>query len=759
MEVIQNDMKMQKTNDLFKIWFVLTVSLYLCGYGIQLRMLLPISMVHLLITVLLALVYTWLDMVLPQTYRRLLPLIFISISAISTIFFHVDGIDSVRLFINQVLHAYNVHHQSGIRYIGSLNGDVHSLIWCFYCVMALSFFLVRYAYRKKWVVFITFGPCVMALIAIWLGIFSIPGFIFMMIGIVGFRMRTIAPYIDARRIIWFGLVTVFLFAGMVVMNRSSAFVALTKAAIVEHYDHFAYGTDTLPKGDLTKADQIHEDSALTRLTITTQQQKNMYLKGFVGDVYEDNQWKSFPQNVYGYENSGMLKWLDQKSFQPVTQYAKFAHLTDYTLQENQVSITNHKAYRKYIYAPYSIDTFTAKRSHINEDQNIESVPFLTSGSYQYTEYSDSLPSELQGNNDLRKGSQTEDEQAYLETEKVYRDFVYQNYLTVDEALKPYLKELFLTGETVPDTVYAATLTIRSVLETDFVYREQSQHESTNVMYDFLRNDRSGNDVLFASASVLAYRLYGIPARYVEGYYAPSSQNQTNALTSTNAHAWVEVYLDGVGWMPVDTTPGYYYDTFTMIQMVNGSHAILSTTAEESSDDLASELKDNEPSNDKGVVEKTVKATGHILFGLIVVTVLIVMLLGIVILLIRLVQLYVIRYRIQHTTGRKRAQLLYRRIRQILAAFQVETSVGWNVQETEMKIQSRFPDILSGEYVNLNQIMEKMYYSNMALLPFEENRIEVFYGKLLKCIAGLSIKEVLEYHFHDGWNLIVKKVKE
>ena len=29
------------------------------------------------------------------------------------------------------------------------------------------------------------------------------------------------------------------------------------------------------------------------------------------------------------------------------------------------------------------------------------------------------------------------------------------------------------------------------------------------------------------------------------------------MTGQNAHAWVEIYCDGVGWLPVDVTPGHY----------------------------------------------------------------------------------------------------------------------------------------------------------------------------------------------------------
>ena len=53
-----------------------------------------------------------------------------------------------------------------------------------------------------------------------------------------------------------------------------------------------------------------------------------------------------------------------------------------------------------------------------------------------------------------------------------------------------------------------------------------------------------------------YRAMGIPARYVTGYAIPREEfddnNQAYALDSMG-HAWTEIYLNGVGWMPVDMT--------------------------------------------------------------------------------------------------------------------------------------------------------------------------------------------------------------
>ena len=44
--------------------------------------------------------------------------------------------------------------------------------------------------------------------------------------------------------------------------------------------------------------------------------------------------------------------------------------------------------------------------------------------------------------------------------------------------------------------------------------------------------------------------------------------------------WAEVYFDGIGWLPVDVTPGYYYDTVKLQQMVATPDMVHKTLAED-----------------------------------------------------------------------------------------------------------------------------------------------------------------------------------
>ncbi len=57
---------------------------------------------------------------------------------------------------------------------------------------------------------------------------------------------------------------------------------------------------------------------------------------------------------------------------------------------------------------------------------------------------------------------------------------------------------------------------------------------------------------YASLMIALSRAVGIPARYLEGLWAHGETAQDDARTE---HAWLEVYLPGVGWTPMDPTLG------------------------------------------------------------------------------------------------------------------------------------------------------------------------------------------------------------
>lgn len=77
---------------------------------------------------------------------------------------------------------------------------------------------------------------------------------------------------------------------------------------------------------------------------------------------------------------------------------------------------------------------------------------------------------------------------------------------------------------------------------------------------FLMHSHKGYCMHFASAAVLMLREMGVPARYASGYavrtteFRQKGDSYVASVKDRNAHAWAEIYLDQIGWVPIDVTP-------------------------------------------------------------------------------------------------------------------------------------------------------------------------------------------------------------
>lgn len=76
-------------------------------------------------------------------------------------------------------------------------------------------------------------------------------------------------------------------------------------------------------------------------------------------------------------------------------------------------------------------------------------------------------------------------------------------------------------------------------------------------YDPLTNfvvTKRGYCVQFATAMVMMSRAAGIPARMALGFLPGSSAKGAWTVIASDAHAWPELYLDGIGWTRFEPTP-------------------------------------------------------------------------------------------------------------------------------------------------------------------------------------------------------------
>lgn len=104
--------------------------------------------------------------------------------------------------------------------------------------------------------------------------------------------------------------------------------------------------------------------------------------------------------------------------------------------------------------------------------------------------------------------------------------------------------------------FDAVEAIEEHLEENYTY-SQNVPEHEHPIPAFLFEDRAGYCQHFAGAMALMLRMVGIPARVVSGF-APGVQDEEEPTRFTvrdlDAHSWVEVWFNGIGWVTFDPTP-------------------------------------------------------------------------------------------------------------------------------------------------------------------------------------------------------------
>jgi transglutaminase-like putative cysteine protease len=109
------------------------------------------------------------------------------------------------------------------------------------------------------------------------------------------------------------------------------------------------------------------------------------------------------------------------------------------------------------------------------------------------------------------------------------------------------------------TPYAATMALLSWFRVKggFVYTNRPPSSgSTAPLVDFVSRTHAGYCQHFAGAMALMLRYLGVPARVAVGFSSGTydAKNGVWRVTDHDAHAWVEVWFRGYGWLPFDPTP-------------------------------------------------------------------------------------------------------------------------------------------------------------------------------------------------------------
>ena len=146
---------------------------------------------------------------------------------------------------------------------------------------------------------------------------------------------------------------------------------------------------------------------------------------------------------------------------------------------------------------------------------------------------------------------------YKTYESLYREFVYDNYLKIDSETLEFMQAIIAEqgfSKSNPTLITDVARFIQESATYDLNYNKDLDYED-NIAVAFLSKYKSGICQHYATAATLLFRAMGVPARYTVGFTADALAGEFVDVTAASAHAWVEVYLDGIGWVVVEVTGG------------------------------------------------------------------------------------------------------------------------------------------------------------------------------------------------------------
>ena len=346
-------------------------------------------------------------------------------------------------------------------------------------------------------------------------------------------------------------------------------------------------------GKLGLVESIEYDNKTDLIVKADQFNDDIYLKGYIGEVYTGHSWENISSSTYRkYKNLLGDICTQNLNYESAEQYISYYE------EEKIIQIENVGANDKYIYAPYNAN-YEANKDIFNFHNDSFVSPKANKKSYSFYYYPYEFDNYLY----------TQFDEEYLDKENKYREYVYDVYTKLPESTLNKVKEEYedlgkRDDYSVDDKIELAKEIINS--ETSYTLSPGKLPRGKDFVEYFLFENKKGYCTHYASSACVLLRMWGVPSRYVEGYLVKSYGTLSNEVSvkDSSAHAWVEVYIDGIGWRIVDVTPGYddedSYTTNTIDNQEEQQNKLEENNVEENKNEEKTKIEEEQqtPSNEE-----------------------------------------------------------------------------------------------------------------------------------------------------------------
>ena len=324
-------------------------------------------------------------------------------------------------------------------------------------------------------------------------------------------------------------------------------------------------------------------------------------------------------------------------------------------------------------------------------------------------------------------------------ENKYEQFVNQNYLFTPTNLSNNLRSLAQSLTANQETRLQKATAVANYLSDQSRYKytktpSTKDYRGGDIIEYFLFSSKEGYCTHFASAMTLMMRSVGVPARYVTGFVARPEGNKTDGvyyttkLKDTDAHAWVEVYFPGMGWVPFEPTPGYNQKAFRALGLSSDEQQL---TVSEIYRETPSEFMQEDPPEPEDFQQKEAP---DLTLQIIIIAIEVIAIAAAIFLLIFLLMLLIKKLSENHNQKRLESfstgdptQTTRQAIGYLVALLRTHTPSYQITQEDEL--EEYFDWRIKMKYRDVVGIIYKALYSRHELTEAERKRV-VDYTKAL-----------------------------
>jgi len=528
-------------------------------------------------------------------------------------------------------------------------------------------------------------------------------------------------------------------------------------------------------GQLGKVDRVSfSGTEQLRVTATLSSVADgIYFKGYVGSVYTGDSWVGHSDETEN-KYKELIKKLPEEKFTAVNQSSLVFNMISnlkgipayqYSFYKGKIKVNYLRANKKYLYAPYYTDYSNLDNTEYLQD--LYTSPIKKRGSYEFDyfyRFSNTKGSTFPTGTNLPQS--VED---YSQYEKLYRAFVYETYTQMPKEGLERLKQEFSEGAAAQgnDSVIEKITYVKNYLnsETSYSLSPGRQPKGKDFVEYFLYENKVGYCSHYASAATLMLRAMGIPARYVEGYAVGAADIDQNVLLEdqlvsvysdqvnynfetpqvelsvldSNAHAWVEVYIDGCGWTPMEFTPtADFTDTTAMAEdmMIIGENmdikeeakvtpTITPSEANPTEDSIQDKNQPDQQETEKAnkLADKINKQNNYIIFVIFAATAIIVAI------IVSLFHIY--RKKMEKNTKNqsKKALLLYQEIEKIVSLCKGLPRKGGCLEDNEDYVKENFSYIEKENFTTCMETVRKARFGKNFITSPELLEVEEFHHDL------------------------------